>query len=189
MAITRAKKEDLVAQYKALIEQTDAMVFTDYRGITVQQVQALRAALKESGSTYTVVKNTLFRIALEQSSKDVHPNGLLDGPNGVAFMGEDIAKSMTALKNWLKTSEVVQVKGAILESSVLSATETDALSELPTKEQILAKLLGMINAPASSLVRVINAPATDLTRIINAPQSSLAGVINAYVQKQQADAA
>ena len=189
MAITRKKKEELVALYKDMIEQTDAMVFTDYRGVSVPDIQSLRASLRDTGSVYMVVKNKLFKIALEQSSSQAEPNGLLEGPNAIVFTGEDIAKGVTALKDWLKNSDDVEIKGAILESSILDASGAEKLSDLPTKEQILAKLLGTINAPASALVRVVNAPPTDLTRIINAPQASLVGVINAYVQKQQAGAA
>jgi large subunit ribosomal protein L10 len=92
----------------------------------------------------------------------------------VAFIGEDIGKSVTALKDWIKEAKVIEISGALLESSVLNAEQAESLSDLPTKEQTLAKLLGTINAPASQLVRMINAPG-----------SSLARVINAYVEKRK----
>ena len=129
MAITRKKKEELVALYKELIENTPAMVFTNYQGTTVAQVKSLRAKLKDSNTTYAVVKNTLFELALRESGR-VAPEELLNGANAVAFCGEDIGKSVTALKAWIKDAKVVEITGAILENSVLDSKNADALSDL-----------------------------------------------------------
>ena len=91
LAIIRAKKEELVAQYKEQIAKSSAIVFTNYKGVKVAQVRALRAKLKDTGAIYMVVKNTLMGIALEQSGR-VKPENLLTGTNAVIFMGDDIAK-------------------------------------------------------------------------------------------------
>ncbi len=90
------------------------------------------------------------------------------GPNGVVFVGEDIAKGVTALKDWIKSEKIIEITGAVLESSILNAESADKLSDLPTKEQVRAQLLGMLVSPASSLARIINAPAGGLARVINA---------------------
>jgi len=178
LAITREKKEELVARYKEQVTKSPAIVFTKYQGATVAQVQALRTRLQEQGATYMVVKNTLLGIALKEGGRG-HPDELLTGANGVAFIGEDIGKSVTALKNWIREAKIMEISGALLESSVLNADQAESLSELPTKEQTLAKILGTINAPAGSLVRMINAPG-----------ASLARVLNAYVEKRtEAEAA
>jgi large subunit ribosomal protein L10 len=173
LAITREKKEELIARYKQEIVKSPAIVFTKYQGATVAQVQALRAKLHEQGATYMVVKNTLLGIALEQSGRG-NPSELLTGGNAVAFVGEDIGKSVTALKDWIRDAKIMEISGALLESSVLNAEQAESLSSLPTKEQTLAMILGTINAPAGSLARIINAPG-----------SSLARVLNAYVEKQK----
>lgn len=167
MAITREKKEELVARYKEQVAKSPAIVFTRYQGTTVAQVQALRARLQEQGTTYMVVKNTLLGIALQQCGR-TKPDELLAGANAVAFIGEDIGKSVTALKDWIKEAKVIEISGALLESSVLNAEQAESLSDLPTKDQIRAKILGTINAPASQLVRMINAPGSSLVRAINA---------------------
>lgn len=178
MAITRSKKVELIESYKEALSHSSAIVFTNYKGATVPQVNALRARLKETGGSYMVVKNTLFGLALTQLGRTA-PESLLDGPNAVAFIGEDIGKGVTALKDWIRDARVMEITGAVLESAVLDSTQAAALSDLPTKEQTLAMILGTINAPASNLVRMISAP-----------QASLVRVINAYVEKQnEADAA
>jgi large subunit ribosomal protein L10 len=120
-----------------------------------------------------VVKNSLLSIALKNADR-AQPAELLTGSNAVAFIGEDIGTGVTALKDWIKAEKIIDITGAMLESSVLTATQADALSDLPTKEETLAMILRTINAPASNLVRIINAPG-----------ASLARVINAHVEKQQ----
>ncbi|MBP7963042.1 MAG: 50S ribosomal protein L10 [Caldilineaceae bacterium] len=175
MAISRAKKEQLVQRYGELIANSSALVFTDYRGTRVPQVQALRGKMGDHSAVYAVVKNTLLGIAMRQAGIDVETD-LLSGTNGVVFLGEDIGKGVKALKDWLKESKITTmvIKGAVLENSALDVTGAEALADLPTKEQMLAKVLGTINAPASTLVR-----------IISAPQSSLVRVINAHVESQK----
>ena len=98
MAITREKKEELVALYKEMIEQTDAMIFTDYRGISVPDIQSLRASLRESGAVYMVVKNRLFRLALEQSSSTAEPNGLLEGRTPLSSPVRTLQRVLRRLK-------------------------------------------------------------------------------------------
>ena len=177
MAISREKKQELLEQYKEQIEDASALVFTDYRGINVGQIQALRTKLKETGATYMVVKNSIMGLALEQLDREC-PDDMFIGTKAVVFLGEDIGTSVTALKDWMKAEDIGSIEGGILETSVLDAAGATALANLPSKEQVLAMILGTISAPSSSLVRTINAPASDLVR-----------VLNAYVEKQQEEAA
>ena len=178
MAISRAKKEELVEEYKDHIADCPAMIFTDYRGISVSKIQDLRAKLGNTGAKYVVIKNSLFSLALEAEERPL-PVELLDGPNAIVFLGEDISNGAKALKDWIKADDVVEVKGGILETSILDSTGVDSLSSLPTKEQTQAMLLGALVGPASGLVRVINAPITDVVNIVNAPGSSLVRVLSA----------
>lgn len=167
MPVTREKKGELIEEYRALVRNSGALVFTNYRGTSVKQINSLRGNLKESGAEYVVTKNTLLRIALEQEGR-ITPAELLSGPNGVVFTSEDVAKSVTALKDWIKVAKIVEITGAVLENSVLDAAAADKLSDLPTREQVLSSILGTLNAPAGSLVRVLNAPLSSLVRVINA---------------------
>ncbi len=173
MPLSRSRKEELVKQYEEKINASSALVFTNYKGVTVAQLRSLRGKLSENGTTYMVVKNSLFGIALENLNR-AKPEELLAGSNAVAFIGEDIGRGVTSLKDWIKAEKIIEISGAMIESSILNATQADALADLPTKEETLAMVLGTINAPASSLVRMVNAPG-----------ASLARVINAYVEKQK----
>jgi large subunit ribosomal protein L10 len=166
-------KVKLVERYKDQLTESTAVVFTNYKGASVAQVNALRAKLKQTGATYMVVKNGLLGIAFDQAGRS-RPEHLLEGPNAVAFMGEDIGKGVTALKDWIRDAKIVEITGAVVEATVLDARQAEALSDLPTKEQTLAAILGTIQAPAATLVRMMNAPASSLVR-----------VLNAYVEKRQ----
>ena len=177
MPVTRVKKGTLIEEYRELVRNSGALVFTNFRGTSVKQINSLRGKMKETGGDYVVAKNTLLRIALEQEGR-VAPRELLKGPNGVVFTSEDVARSVTALKDWIKTAKVVEITGAVLENSALDAAAAEKLSELPTREQVLSSILGTLNAPAGSLVRVLNAPLSSLVR-----------VINAHVEKEQEAAA
>ena len=169
MAISREKKEELVALYSEHLENASAVVFTDYRGSTVSQINGLRAQLKEADTGYMVVKNRLMRLALERNGVTAELGGLLDGPNAVAFIGEDIGRGVTALKDSLRgLEEIIEIKGGILEQSVLDAAAAAALSELPTREEMLATLLATIIAPATQLVRVVNEPGASMARVLEA---------------------
>jgi large subunit ribosomal protein L10 len=170
LAITREKKEELVRVYKEQIEKSSALVFIDYRGSSVAQTHSLRDRLRDSGTTYMVTKNTLLNIALNESGRTLASNDLMDGPSAVAFIGEDIGRGVTALNAWIRENggELVKIKGAVLENNVLDSSKASALADLPTREEMLAKLLGTIIAPASKLVRVINEPGASLARVLGA---------------------
>jgi len=170
LAISRAKKEELVELYQKHSEEAGAIIFTDYRGSTVSELQNLREKLKNTGATYMVVKNRLLKIALE---KRTSAEELFEGPKAVLFSGEDIGSGVKALKDWIKTSSSVEIKGAVLESSTLDADGASALADLPTKEQTLAMILGTINAPASSLARIVNEPGASLARVLQARADQL----------------
>lgn len=167
MPITRKKKEELLADYTAYVAKSPAIVFTNYKGVTVAQLRSLRAKLKDSGTTFVVVKNSLLTKAFEKNGR-TPPEALLSGQNAVAFIGEDIGKGVTGLKEWIKDAKILTITGAVLESSILNAGQAESLSDLPTKEQTLAAILGTINAPASTLARIIAAPGASLARVINA---------------------
>lgn len=184
MAITREKKVELVANYKERIDSAPAMIFTNYRGISVPQIQDLRAKLSESGAKYVVIKNSLFALALDEAERP-RPDELLDGPNAIVFLGEDISSGAQSFKDWLKTDDIIEIKGGILETSVLDANAVDSLTDLPTKEQTQAMLLGALTGPARGIVGVISAPVRDVVNILNAPGSSLVRVLNAQIAKMQ----
>jgi len=169
MAITRQKKEELVALYTEQIENAAALVFTDYRGATVGQLTSLRQRLRTADATYMITKKTLLSRALEQAGRRLDLGQAMDGATAIAFLGEDIGSGVKALKDWIKgEGDAVRIKGAILDADVLDVKQTEALANLPTREQMLSTLLATIIAPASQLVRVINEPGASLARVLQA---------------------
>ncbi len=167
MAITREKKTELLEEYTKQVKSATALVFTNYRGLDVGKMRALRSKLGESGITYMVTKNTLLGLALKNCDLPA-PDELLRGPNAVAFLGEDVGSGVTTLMNWIKAEKVLEISGALLGHSVLNAQNAEALADLPSKAQVLAMVLGAINAPASALARIVAAPGAGLARVINA---------------------
>ncbi len=169
MAITRQKKEELVALYKEHVARSSALVFTDYRGANVGKINNLRDRMRSADTAYLVTKKTLLKLALEQSGRSVDLSDVMDGSTAVAFVGDDIGTGVKALKDWIKAeNDTVRITGALLDNDVLSVAQAESLADLPTREQMLAKLLATIIAPASQLVRTINEPGASLARVIKA---------------------
>lgn len=167
MAIKRERKVELLELYREQVKNSTALIFTNYRGFSVANLQSLRVKLSETNTGFMVVKNSLLGIALKESDLP-HPEELLSGPNAVAFVGEDIGRGVKGLLDWIKQEKIGEVSGALLGQSVLDGKNAEALADLPTKEQVLAQVLGAINAPASSLARMLTAPSASLVRVINA---------------------
>lgn len=182
MAITRAKKEEFVAKYREQLGHSRAVVISDYRGMKVQDIQKLRSRMREYNTSVQVVKNTLLRLALEQSNIPV-PEEYLSGPTAVAYLPEDVAAAAKALFDATKDIEAFKVKGAILEGQILDAEGAKDLRNLPGRAEVLGQLLGMLQAPASELVRTLEAPASELYRTLQAPLRELALTIQSYADK------
>lgn len=182
MAISREKKEQFVASYVEQLTKSQAIVLTDYRGTTVQQIQRLRGQMREHNTNVQVIKNSLMTIALEQAGLPA-PEGYLVGPTAVVYLPEDIATAAKALFDSIKDLDNINVKGAILDGEILDAEGAKKLRELPSRPDVLAQLLGAIQGPASELVRTLEAPANELYRTLQAPLRELALTIQSYADK------
>lgn len=167
MPISRNKKEELVAQYVELLKESNGIVITRNKGMTMSQFNELRAKLRELNSTYAVTKNTLFRIALEEVGLPV-PEELLNGPVAVAFAREDVAATAKAVLDFHKNVEPFEVHGALVGEEIFDAKGVDTLSKLPSLEELHAQLVGIIIAPATGLVNVVNAGAAQVLNVIAA---------------------
>ncbi|MEA3334912.1 MAG: 50S ribosomal protein L10 [Chloroflexota bacterium] len=182
MAISREKKEQLVEQYVELLNNSQAIVLTDYRGMSVQEIQDLRKEMRERDAQVQVVKNTLIKMALERTGMPV-PEEHLTTPTAIAYMPDDIATAAKVLFAAAKASNVLEIKAAILEGQVLDAEGAMSLRDLPTRIEVRAQLLGSIQSPASELARTIEAPANELYRTLEAALRELALTIQAYSEK------
>ena len=138
----RAEKTAVVEKVREGLEGTTATVLTDYRGLSVQKMADLRAKLRESGSTYTVAKNTLIRRAVADLGYEV-PDETLSGPTALAYAGDDIAGAAKALRAFAKDNPQLIIKGAILEGAFLEASQAMELADLESQEELLASFVGM----------------------------------------------
>ena len=167
MALTKERKEQLIAQYSQWVERSKGVVVTEYMGLTMKEFDTLRARTREVGGEFHVVKNTLIILALEQAGMSA-PASDFEKSTAVAFAFSDapaIAKIMT---EFARTSEFVKVKSGYLDKQHLSAEGVKALADLPPLPVMRAQLLGTILAPASKLVRTLAEPGRMIAAVIKA---------------------
>lgn len=153
MPISKERKEAIVAELTEDLKKTQALILTDYRGLTVADMQTLRNQLRGMKTGLHVAKNTLIELALQRAGMPV-PQDLLEGPTALVFCYNDIAGPAKALNDFLRDKEI-KVKGAILGGNVLRGAEANALANLPSREQLFGKLLGTINAPGTQVAGVV----------------------------------
>lgn len=167
MAITKEQKVEMVADYKDKMSRSQAIILTDYRGLTVAQISALRRSLREVDSTFQVIKNSLFELALEESGLPV-PTRLMEGPVAVSYCMAEAPQVAKILRQFAGESAVLTIRGAIVGRSVVDATGVASLADLPPREVLQAQLLGAIQGPAGSLVSTLNAPLRELIQVLRA---------------------
>lgn len=167
MAITKARKNELVEQYVDLLENSQGLVITEYRGLTVSQFDNVRKKMRDIGSKYVVTKNTLFKIALEKVGMPV-PEDLLNGPVAVGFALENFPGTVKAILDTRKDIELLLSKGAVTPKSIYQEDALKELSELPSLDESRAMLAAMVVQPASQLLSLLVAPQRDLVNVLAA---------------------
>ena len=174
MGVTSAKQA-VVAQLKEQLESAKGVVLTSYKGLTVAQDTELRRELREAGVSYHVVKNTMLRIA----TKEAGIEGIeehLEGTTAFAFSTEDAVAPAKVIcgfikKNKLEDAEVLTVKVGMVEGKVIGVDEVKALAALPSREELIAKLLGSMNAPISNTVNVLQGVIRNAVYVLDAIRS------------------
>lgn len=161
------KNVEQVEEIKGYLDGCTAMWLVDYRGLSVKQAQELRRSLRAEEAEMKVFKNTLTKIALSELGLP-EMDELLAGPNGFIFVsGEDISKSAKAIKTFAKANPKLEIRGGLVGDKVMDAEQVKAIADLPSREELIAKLLGCLNNPATKIVRVLNEPMASLARILN----------------------
>lgn len=168
MAITRARKEELVAQYVDLLERSNGFIIVQHKGMTVKETETLRLKVREADGLYAVTKNTLFAKALEQQEWPV-PVDLLKGPTGVAFGLDNMPGVAKAMLEYTKDLEQkIGVTGGVMTGDILNPAKVEAVSKLPTLDELRAQLAGLIVQPATGIASVINAANGQIVNVIQA---------------------
>lgn len=157
MPISRAKKQELVARYVDMLNESDGFVLVETQGLTVAQIQGMRHAVREQNGLYTVAKNTLLRKALEQANWIV-PEDLLQGPVAIIFGRDNMPGVSRAVIKHIEDenfSEKMQVTGGVMSGDILDAQQVETVSKLPTLDELRAQLAGLVISPAQGVVNVL----------------------------------
>ena len=166
-----SKKQE-VAEIKELLDSSHLMVVIDYQGLTVAQITDLRNRLREGGSICKITKNTLMGKAVEGNENWQSIDPLLKGSSAFILANEEnIGSAVRAYNAFVKESKKTELRGAVMEGELLSADQVKALADLPTKEELIAKIAGSINAITAKVARGINEVPTSLVRAIDAVKS------------------
>src|SRR6202140_1826533 len=166
LAVEKAAKKEAVEQLNAVFKTTSVAIVAHYSGLTVAQMQKLRMQMKQAGASVKVSKNRLAKIALEGT--DVAAIGsLLKGPTVIATSNDPVAAPKVAVE-FAKTNERFVILGGSMGKTVLDVNGVKALAALPSLDELRAKLVGLIQAPATKLAQLANAPAAKLARVFAA---------------------
>jgi large subunit ribosomal protein L10 len=172
----KAEKVERVGELKTRIEGSDALLLTEYRGLTVSDIMALRRSLAEGGTRFSVIKNTLMkRAAADAKVAEIEP--LLEGPTAVAFVSGDPVAAAKRVVEAAKRFPTLVLKGGYMDGHVLSADEAKALADLESREAMLSKIAGMLKSEMSRAAAVM----------VSA-QSKFLSVLEAYREKVPGDA-
>ncbi len=167
MALSRQKKEQVLAQYQEWVSASQAVVLVEYTGIKMTDLDVIRAKLRDTGGEFHIIKNTFARKIFEANGMKI-PAGYLEKSTAVAFAFKDAAATTKALTDATVKMDAIKLKGGFLGTQALNVAQVKALAELPPLPVVRAKLLGTLQAPASKLVRTIAEPARGLASVFRA---------------------
>jgi large subunit ribosomal protein L10 len=152
----RAEKVAVVNEVKDRLEASDGAVLTEYRGLTVSELAELRRDLAAAGGDYKIYKNTLVRLAVADGPQaPIHD--LLTGPTAIAFVQGDVSAVAKALRDFSKNNPNLVVKGGMVGTGVLSASDIEVLADLPPRDTLLAQIAGALAAPLQQLAGLVQA--------------------------------
>ncbi|MDH5596966.1 MAG: 50S ribosomal protein L10 [Candidatus Peregrinibacteria bacterium] len=172
MAITKQKKED---QLKELIDKfgrSQSVVFADYRGLDVASFSDLRNKCREGGAEMKVSKKTLIKLAAKDNSVEID-DSVIEGPVVATFSYEDPLSGIQILYKFAKKNENLKLLGGIVDGKLVSPEEVQTLAKLPSREELLAKLIGSMNAPISGFVGIGGNLIAGIVRVLNAYKDTL----------------
>ncbi len=172
----RDQKEQVVEELTARLKAAETLLVADYRGLTMPQIDELRTKLLASGARFTVVKNTLTRRAAEAAGTDALL-ALLDGPSAIAFLEADgdMVAAAKALADAARETQVLEIRGGIMQGRTVTAEEVASLATLPPVDVLRGQVLGAIVAPLTTLAGLLNAPLQNLVGLIDARIEQLGG--------------
>jgi large subunit ribosomal protein L10 len=164
--LLRAKKSEIVDGLKGVFSDAGVVVVAHYKGLSVAEVSELRRGMREAGAAFRVTKNTLARIALADTPYATL-EGLFTGPTAIAYSADPIAAPKAAV-GFAKRNDKLAIVGGALPGNLLSPEQVRALADLPSIDELRARLIGLLTAPAARLVGLLQAPGGQLARVLAA---------------------
>ena len=172
MAIVAKKIQDAkvksIGEIKESFSASQDFIFTNYRGLTVEQITNLRKQLRGKGAQYKVVKNNFARLAFEQLSAPGEVSSYLTGPTAIAIAPKDANEVAKILLDFAKETPALQIKGGLVGKDVYSAQQVAAFSKLPSKLELISMLMSVMNGPARNLAAALNDIPARLVRTVKA---------------------
>jgi len=163
--VARPEKEAVVNELSEKFTNAKSVVVTDYKGLNVAEITELRKELREAGVDYTVVKNTLARIAAQKVEIDI--NDFINGPTALAFGIEDAVSPAKVLVDFANKHEKLEIRGGALNGELISLEKVKSLADIPPKEVLLAGVFAGMKAPISGLVNVLQGNIRGLAMVLN----------------------
>lgn len=168
MAISKTKKEEIVNDLKELFNNSNIAIFADFSGMDVTTITNLRSQIRDVNGRFVVAKKSLIQLALKDSKADSLDVKAMEGEIAIAFSRDGEATSIAkTVHTFAKEKEQPSIVAAIMDDGVLSRSEVVVLATLPSREELLTRLVGSINAPTTSFVRVLNGNISSFVRVLN----------------------
>ncbi len=167
MAITKKRKNQIVQEYVDWLGRSRALIVTEYKGMPMSEIDAIRARLREAGGEFHVVKNTLGKLAFEEAGIPL-PENYFEGSTAISFAFEDAPAVAKLISDYVRTSEFMKIKGGFLGKQNMSADQVKSLADLPPLPVMRAQLLGVLSAPASKVARTVAEPARQIAAVLKA---------------------
>ena len=161
------EKQQIIDEVAELINGSMACYVVDYKAVNVGDIGKLRSEFRKEGVTYKVIKNTLFARALQQTGKYEKLSGILPGMSGFAFVSDNPGAPAKVIKKYFDEKQKFALKGAYIDSQFFEGSSLNELASLPSKPEVIAGILGSLNAPISGIVGSVNAVLRELVSVID----------------------
>ncbi len=168
------QKTGTIEELQQRIGETELMIIADYRGLTVTDLQGLRGQLRGVGAEFRVAKNTLTRIAANNRGV-TSLDAVLEGPTALVFAGTDLVGASKIINDFVRSSRILKVKGALLQGQAVAASEVESIATLPPKVEIIAALVGALDAPIAGFVQALDFAVSEFTSLLDARVAQLGG--------------
>lgn len=164
--MNRAEKKQSIEEIKGLVEGNSAAIIVHYQGLTVAQIDVLRGQMRECNAKIKVIKNSLAKLAVANSSGEALDT-MLSGPTALVVSNDPVSM-VKSLTKFSKEREKLVLLGGVVDQQFVDNKAISMLAEMPSKDELRAKIIGLLSAPATKLVRLLNTPAENVARVLGA---------------------